>query len=157
VSRFVFVADPDVLEYVLKTKFENFEKGPVFHRLFEVFLGNGIFNADGQIWKLQRQTASHLFAVKELKIYAETFAENTKKVIELLKEKLSTDDKKQVVDIQDVFQRFTLDSITKIAFGVEVNSLRTENSFAKAFDQCNESIAFRNINPIATVRSCQYI
>jgi cytochrome P450 len=46
---------------VLKTNFDNYEKGPEFFDRFYDVLGHGIFNADGAKWKAQRQTAAPLF------------------------------------------------------------------------------------------------
>lgn len=42
-------------------------QGPEFHGLFAELLGNGIFNVDGEAWRLQRKVASHEFSTKSLK------------------------------------------------------------------------------------------
>jgi len=146
---FLFVSDPETLEYILKTNFENYVKGPHTHQIFYDFLGNGIFNADGHQWKLQRQTASHLFSIKELKIYVDLFVEKVQTVKEILQIQLSDEENRKVVDIQDILQRFTLDSIGKIAFGVEIGSLKKDNQFSTAFDIANEATTNRFYNPFA--------
>jgi hypothetical protein len=45
-------------------------QGKVFHENFDVFLGDGIFNVDGEIWKKQRKTASFEFASRKLRDYS---------------------------------------------------------------------------------------
>ncbi|KAI8843177.1 hypothetical protein BJ741DRAFT_645432 [Chytriomyces cf. hyalinus JEL632] len=51
--------NPEILEFVLKSNFPVFEK-----RLCMTFLGDGIFNADGESWRTQRKLASNIFNVK---------------------------------------------------------------------------------------------
>lgn len=33
---------------ILATNFDGFQKGPTLHQCFETFLGDGIFNSDGE-------------------------------------------------------------------------------------------------------------
>jgi cytochrome P450 len=82
----------------------------------------------------------------------DTFVENGMGVIGYLLER-GTTVPKQEIDIQDVFQRFTLDSIGKIAFGVEIGSLRKDTPFSSAFDVANEATAKRMINPFTRIVS----
>jgi hypothetical protein len=53
-------SDPFLVEHVLKTSFYKYEKGEFFRTLMQVFLGNGIFNSDGQTWQKQRKGQSNL-------------------------------------------------------------------------------------------------
>ena len=50
--------------------------------------------------------ASHMFKVRELRGMAEVFSRHGKEVIDILK-----DQEGQVIDMQNLFRRFTLDSI----------------------------------------------
>ena len=61
------ITSAEAVEYILKTAFGNFVKGPRFFDNFEEFLGRGIFAVDGEEWKTQRKIASHLFKTKNLK------------------------------------------------------------------------------------------
>jgi fatty acid omega-hydroxylase len=72
--------DPEAIEYVLKTNFKNYEKGMDLNEVFEPFLGKGIFNADGAIWKSQRQIASNLFTKNTLKSMGDVFLKHGQKV-----------------------------------------------------------------------------
>ena len=66
-ARGTVINTPDLIEHVLKTHFEYYEKGSLFISRFQELLGNGIFNADGPVWKLQRKTVVHMFSVRSLK------------------------------------------------------------------------------------------
>jgi len=115
------------------------------------FLRNGIFNVDGTLWKSQRQIASHLFAAKELKGFMfTTFEEHTDIVIKKLESLISSskENKFANVDMQDLFQRFALDSIGKIAFGVSLGCIESDITFAKDWDTANEFISYRFILPL---------
>lgn len=51
-------ANPENVEYMLKTGFENYPKGKPFSTILGDLLGRGIFNVDGEHWKFQRKMAS---------------------------------------------------------------------------------------------------
>ncbi|KAL9672122.1 hypothetical protein QQ045_028370 [Rhodiola kirilowii] len=132
----IFTANPANVQHILKTSFSNYEKGPHFRSTFLDFLGHGIFNADGDNWKFQRQVASHEFNTKSLRKFVETVVD-----VELrdrLKPLLaSAAEKNSVLDLQDVLQRFAFDNICEIAFGYDPANLSTdliESEFGKAFE-----------------------
>ena len=58
--------NPDNVEYILTTHFVNFPKGKPFTEILGDFLGCGIFNVDGELWRTQRKLASHEFSAKSL-------------------------------------------------------------------------------------------
>eukprot|EP00879_Flechtneria_rotunda_P012805 GHRR01013371.1.p1 GENE.GHRR01013371.1~~GHRR01013371.1.p1 ORF type:complete len:169 (-),score=8.26 GHRR01013371.1:545-1051(-) len=60
---FHVVMDPLCLEYILKTKFQNYIKGETVYTNFEPLLGHGIFASDGPQWLWQRKLAAHMFNV----------------------------------------------------------------------------------------------
>lgn len=47
--------------------FENYAKGPQLNTAMGDLFGHGIFNANGEQWKYQRKTASHIFNVKNFR------------------------------------------------------------------------------------------
>nr|CAD1844809.1 unnamed protein product [Ananas comosus var. bracteatus] len=59
--------DPRNLEHVLKSRFDNYPKGPTWHAVFRDLLGDGIFNSDGDTWLLQRKTAALEFTTRTLR------------------------------------------------------------------------------------------
>ncbi|KAH9317499.1 hypothetical protein KI387_019268, partial [Taxus chinensis] len=67
--RGYMTANPANVEHLLKTHFENYEKGPRLKTLFHDFLGRGIFNVDGELWKMQRKAASYEVNTKSLRSF----------------------------------------------------------------------------------------
>ncbi|KAK6118088.1 hypothetical protein DH2020_048175 [Rehmannia glutinosa] len=65
--RTIVTANPENVEYILKTNFANFPKGKPFTELLGDFLGLGIFNVDGDTWSTQRKLASHEFSARSLR------------------------------------------------------------------------------------------
>ncbi|KAI9161074.1 hypothetical protein LWI28_014199 [Acer negundo] len=118
----VFTANPSNIEYILKTNFENYPKGERMISLLEDFLGQGIFNSNGELWKVQRKTASYEFNTKSLRNFV---IENVSSEISarLLPTLTNAVKSKQVLDLQYVLERFTFDNICKVAFNVDPGCL----------------------------------
>lgn len=51
----------------LLANFENYEKGDHFSSMLHDLLGDGIFNSDGEAWRVQRKVASRIFHVKNFR------------------------------------------------------------------------------------------
>jgi cytochrome P450 len=141
--RFVQVHDPELVKHFLQTNFKNYIRGTSnmrFHKLF----GTGIFVANGHSWKKQRQTARPLFTPNSLQGVHHVFVERAQKVIQIFKE---AQDKGHPIDIQDVFMRYTLDSIGEVGFGYNIDSLSHPVPFSQAFDRAQATIEENNRNP----------
>uniref|UniRef100_A0A0D9VPZ8 SET domain-containing protein n=1 Tax=Leersia perrieri TaxID=77586 RepID=A0A0D9VPZ8_9ORYZ len=148
-TSYTYIADPVNVEHVLKTNFTNYPKGEVYRSYMDVLLGDGIFNADGEMWRKQRKTASFEFASKNLRDFSTVvFREYSLKLSSILNQACK---ESRVVDMQELFMRMTLDSICKVGFGVEIGTLSPdlpENSFAQAFDAANIIVTLRFIDPL---------
>ncbi|EAZ25728.1 hypothetical protein OsJ_09563 [Oryza sativa Japonica Group] len=148
-TSYTYIADPVNVEHVLKTNFTNYPKGEVYRSYMDVLLGDGIFNADGEMWRKQRKTASFEFASKNLRDFSTVvFREYSLKLSSILSQACKAG---RVVDMQELFMRMTLDSICKVGFGVEIGTLSPdlpENSFAQAFDAANIIVTLRFIDPL---------
>ncbi|KAJ7962405.1 Cytochrome P450 [Quillaja saponaria] len=59
--------DPRNVEHLLKTRFDNYPKGPTWQAVFHDLLGDGIFNSDGDTWLFQRKTAALEFTTRTLR------------------------------------------------------------------------------------------
>ncbi|XP_009629443.1 cytochrome P450 704B1-like [Nicotiana tabacum] len=152
-TTYTYIAHPDNVEHVLKTNFDNYPKGEVYHSYMEVLLGDGIFNVDGDLWRKQRKTASFEFASKNLRDFnTVVFRDYTLKLFNIL---IQASFNNKEVDMQDLLMRMTLDSICKVGFGVEIGTLDPnlpENSFAQAFDAANVIVTLRFIDPLWRIK-----
>ncbi|CAN6566147.1 unnamed protein product [Malus baccata var. baccata] len=108
--------DPNNLEHILKTRFDNYPKGPTWQSVFHELLGEGIFNSDGDTWLFQRKTAALEFTTRTLR---QAMARWVSRAIKLrfcpiLK---SAELQAEPVDLQDLLLRLTFDNICGLAFG----------------------------------------
>nr|AYV88889.1 cytochrome P450 oxidase CYP704A150 [Polygala tenuifolia] len=144
----IFTADPVIVEYILKTNFENYGKGTHQHEILRDLLGDGIFSVDGEKWRQQRKISSYEFSTKVLRDFSSViFRKNAAKLGSVLSEAANAN---LSVDIQDLLMKSTLDSIFKVAFGVELDSMCGSNEegkkFAIAFDNASAAILQRYVD-----------
>ncbi|XP_031479103.1 cytochrome P450 86B1-like [Nymphaea colorata] len=151
-------ADTANVEYMLKTNFKNYPKGKYYRERFSELLGDGIFNADDEMWKVQRRAASgEMHSARFVEYSAKTIEELTHKKLIKLAEKLSRDGRS--VDLQDVFLRFTFDNICIAALGVDTRCLAVdlpEVPFARAFERATENTSFRFTVPPLVWKAMRY-
>ena len=126
----IITANPSNVEHMLKTNFENYPKGNRFIILLEDFLGHGIFNSDGELWKLQRKTASYEFNTKSLRnfVIENVTVEINTRLLPILIKASET----QVLDFQDILERFAFDNICKLAFNVDPTCLSVDRTTTSA-------------------------
>ncbi|KAL2501971.1 Cytochrome [Forsythia ovata] len=136
----IITASPQIVEHMLKTNFENYPKGIRFRTLLEDFLGRGIFNTDGELWKIQRKTASYEFNTKSLRNFAleNVTMELQTRLIPILEKALKNE---RILDFQDILERFAFDNICKVAFNVDPGCLGGDATSGGEFMQAFEDAA----------------
>lgn len=148
--RIIVTANPENVEYILKTNFSNFPKGKPLTELLGDFLGCGIFNVDGELWSTQRKLACHEFSTKSLREFVvKTLEEEVEqRLVPLLEEAAESE---RVVDLQDVLRRFAFDTICKVSLGTDPFCLdldRPVPALVTAFDCASEISARRATAPL---------
>ncbi|KAI4364201.1 hypothetical protein MLD38_020327 [Melastoma candidum] len=145
----VVTANPRNVEYMLKTRFENYPKGKPFSTILGDFLGRGIFNVDGDLWRFQKKLASLELDRFSIRSYA--FEVVRTEIEDRLNILLSSVAEKQgVLDLQDVFKRFSFDCMCKFSFGLDPNCLELSlpiSKFAVSFDMASMLSAERAMTP----------
>ncbi|KAG1360544.1 cytochrome P450 704C1-like [Cocos nucifera] len=144
----IYTVDPAVVEYILRTNYANYGKGSYNHENLKDFLGDGIFAVDGEKWRHQRKLASYEFSTKNLRDFSsDVFRSNAARLSLIISKAANSN---QAMDIQDLFMRSTLDSIFKVGFGDDLDTLsglsEEGNSFAKAFDDSSDLILWRYVD-----------
>ncbi|XP_022866515.1 cytochrome P450 704C1-like [Olea europaea var. sylvestris] len=144
----VYTADPAIVEYVLKTNFANYGKGWYHHNILKDLLGDGIFTVDGERWRHQRKMSSYEFSTRNLKDFSSgVFKTNAAKLAGIVSEAIASN---QIIEIQDLFMKSSLDSVFKVVLGVDLDSMRGTNEegtqFSKAFDEANEVTCYRYVD-----------
>jgi len=140
----VLVRDPLLVRHVLKDGFDDFTK-PDKHtdwlaKLMQEFLGNGIFtlrhgrNQPGEeaLWMHQRKIAANIFTRRNFNTnMAEVFTAKARHLRKCL-------EPGKPIDMQLLFFNFTMDSILKIFFNEECNTVAGKaNEFGTAFDNAH--------------------
>ncbi|KAF9385396.1 hypothetical protein BGX21_001073 [Mortierella sp. AD011] len=153
IGRMIQGDTPEMVEHVLKTNFWNYEKGPTFKGALGDLFGDGIFVADGHEWKLQRKLASHIFNVKAFREYtSDVFVIEGQRVVDFL---TKAADEGTIVDLHDLFLRFTLDSFGTISFGQSfgcLDSIDEKVDFAISFDDLTATCSDRLLDPAWKIR-----
>ncbi|KAH7542029.1 hypothetical protein FEM48_Zijuj02G0030100 [Ziziphus jujuba var. spinosa] len=145
-------ANPENVEHMLKTRFDNYPKGKPFSTLLGDLLGRGIFNVDGDSWRFQRKMASLELGSITVRSYALEIvsSEIKSRLIPLLRSFAVAGGKTgDVVDLQDVFRRFSFDNICKFSFGLDPGCLRLSlpiSDLAVAFDLASKLSAERALS-----------
>ncbi|KAI9180311.1 hypothetical protein LWI28_003479 [Acer negundo] len=144
----IYTSDPANVEYMLKTNFENYGKGEYNYNILRDLLGDGIFTVDGDKWRQQRKVSSYEFSTKVLRDFSSVvFRKNVAKLARVLSEASNSN---QIINIQDLFMKSTLDSIFKVAFGVELDSMcgssEEGTNFSNAFDDSSAMTLWRYVD-----------
>ncbi|KAI4214734.1 MAG: hypothetical protein LQ351_002810 [Letrouitia transgressa] len=151
----ILISDPKNVEHVLKNN-DIFIKGNFFRSrswdLFEIdwicsLLGNGIINADGDLWKIQRKAGLRFFSNANLK----TFIDDALPPI-LADQESALDDaarESDVIDMQDFFLELTTRLMGKVAYDMDMPA---SLPFSKAFDYASAAIGDRFQNPFWRIK-----
>ncbi|GFP97063.1 cytochrome p450 94c1 [Phtheirospermum japonicum] len=146
-------ANPDNVEYMLKTRFDNFPKGKPFSVILGDFLGRGIFNVDGDSWSFQRKMASLELGRVSIRAYSFLIVtqEINRRLLPILE---ATCSKNETLDLQDVFRRLSFDSICRFSFGLDPKCLERSlpmSEFAVSFDLASKLSAERAMIPFPII------
>ncbi|KAF9331640.1 hypothetical protein BG006_005524, partial [Podila minutissima] len=127
--------------------FENYIKGEITSRQLSDILGNGIFVADGAVWRFHRKTAANIFTTRLYRDLVQgAFKSSANNLCSVLNHRCLG----EAVDLQSLFLRLTLDAFGKLTFGLEFNALVTEgpNEFGDAFDFLTSEADLRVTNSL---------
>lgn len=149
----IVTADPKIVEHVFKTRFDNYPKGEHFLYALHDFLGSGIFNSDGEVWKSQRKTASLEFKTKTIRsfIMSNLRVDVADRLLPLLS---SASAKNKQFDLQEVLFRFAFDNVCKVVFSWDPARLGEDCVEGKEFNEAFEEactltmLRFRHAHPI---------
>ncbi|EEA26229.1 hypothetical protein TMatcc_005514 [Talaromyces marneffei ATCC 18224] len=143
-NRVIITIDPENIKAILTGQFHDFGKGESFHQEWREFLGDSIFATDGELWFTSRQLLRPMFN-KDRIVDTQIFETHVQKLIQLFGGSKNANGSK-IVDVGDLYFRFTLDAATGYLLGQGTDSLENPKTrFAEAFRyvQSQQSIFFR--------------
>ncbi|PVH87676.1 cytochrome P450 [Cadophora sp. DSE1049] len=137
----VVINDPKNLEYVFKNE-GIFAKGDFFKRRSWDLFGNGIINADGELWKVQRKAGLHFLNNANLKVLTDvalpTYLNETVK-------SLQEEEEGSVVDLEEMLHELTTQLMGRMAYNMDIHN---SDPFSKAFDYASGATGQRFQNPL---------
>ncbi|KAL2133999.1 hypothetical protein VTI74DRAFT_1252 [Chaetomium olivicolor] len=137
----VLIHSPQNLEFVFKNE-GLFAKGEFFKRRSWDLFGNGIINADGDLWKVQRKAGLAFLNTANLRVLTDVALPQ---YLSASVEKLKTSVGKGPVDLQTVFHEITTNLMGKMAYNMEMHA---DDEFSRAFDFASGATAERFQNPL---------
>ncbi|TYI14911.1 hypothetical protein ES332_A08G152900v1 [Gossypium tomentosum] len=145
----IYTIDTRNVEHVLKTRFDRYCKGKRNQEIFLDFLGEGIIAVDGVKWRQQRKLASFEFSTRVLRDFScSVFRGDAAKLVGNIYELAVLG---QAFDMQKMLMKSTLESMFKVGFGIDLKcmdgSSKEGNTFMKAFDDANEMVYWRYVDP----------
>ncbi|TVY14087.1 Cytochrome P450 [Lachnellula arida] len=137
----VVINDPKNLEYVLKNE-GIFSKGDFVKSRSWALFGNGIINADGELWRVQRKAGVNFLSNANLKVLTEAaLPAYLKETISIL----GTPQPDDVVDLSAIFHELTTQLFGRMAYNMEMHH---SDTFTAAFDYASGATAERFQNPL---------
>jgi cytochrome P450 len=132
-QRLVITADVENIKAILAAQFTDYGKGEPFHAEWKDFLGDSIFTTDGDMWHNSRQLIRPQF-IKDRVSDLHCFESHMETLFRAIANGGALDGEQQevdmeagngkVLDISDLFFRYTLDVATDFLLGKDVKSLR---------------------------------
>jgi cytochrome P450 len=143
-QRMIVTADVENIKAILASQFGDYGKGQPFHKDWSDFLGDSIFTTDGDLWHGSRHLIRPQF-IKDRVSDLDTFERHVQVLMRAIANGgvkgvpgVATDNVAQgrVLDVSNLFFRYTLDSATDFLLGNSVNSLEIpKQEFAEAFGE----------------------
>ncbi|GAB4833415.1 hypothetical protein Ancab_031658 [Ancistrocladus abbreviatus] len=135
----------------LKTKFHNYPKGKTFSMILGDFLGHGIFNVDGDLWRFQRKMASLELDNHSVRSYAFEIVTDVinRRLLPLLSSVAGRED--GVLDLQA--RAYSFIAICRFSFRLDPKCLNISmpiSKFATSFDLASKLSTERamNVSPL---------
>ncbi|XP_023744765.2 alkane hydroxylase MAH1 [Lactuca sativa] len=144
----LLITNPLDVHHVLTKNFSNYPRGDTFRNIFR-FLGDGLITSDGKLWEINHKVTISALKHACFQGMLETVVWN-KVENGLLPILESISEHHTEVDLQDIFQRFTFDTMSKVLLDNDPECLSLDfpyNPCLKAFTKGEEALIRRVVTP----------
>ena len=150
-ERLLVVADHVAMGIIFRDRPEGFRRTRRFRDVAaEIGLAAGVFGAEGEAWRRQRKMVMAGFDPRHLRAYFPSLV-NVSRRLEARWRKAAAADAS--IDLQADLMRFTVDAISGLAFGADVNTLESEdNIIQRHLDKIFPAMFRRLLSPLPTHR-----
>ncbi|KRT82401.1 cytochrome P450 [Oryctes borbonicus] len=114
----VFVVNPNIVEYFLSSNVHI--KKSAGYDLYQPWLGQGLINNAGEIWRKHRKILTPAFHLKVLEQFPESFHKSGEVLIKKLKKQEGKD-----IDIYEFIILYAMDAICDSSMRIDVNAQET--------------------------------
>ncbi|XP_011702160.1 PREDICTED: cytochrome P450 9e2-like isoform X2 [Wasmannia auropunctata] len=127
-SPVVMIRDPELIKSIAIKNFDSFQDHLLFGtKIQDPLFGTNLFSLRGDEWRDMRVLLSPAFTASKMKTMFHLISDCAMNYSEYLMN-ISLD--KRVMEVKDIFSRYTNDVIATCAFGINVDSMRNpENDF----------------------------
>ncbi|KAL7026328.1 hypothetical protein ACKWTF_013861 [Chironomus riparius] len=124
-SPVILPIEPELVKNILVRDFNSFHDRGLFYNKEDDPIGANTLTLNGQDWKDRRVKLTPIFTSGKMKLMFELIDSLSDKMVRIIEDQLrNTND----LEMRSWLQRFTIDSIGNVAFGIEPNCLENENS-----------------------------
>ena len=124
-NRLLVIADHAAMSAVLRDRPEGFRRTPRMEQVGrEMGLAGGVFGAEGEAWKKQRRMVMAGFDPRHLRAYFPSLVVVCSRLDGRWRQAARD---KRAIDLQGDLMRFTVDAVSGLAFGAEINTLESDD------------------------------
>ena len=135
----IVISDKKAIREILKKRPEKFRRLKKMASVFKQLKINGIFSAEGDVWKHQRKTINAAFNGKNLENFYPTIKQTTDKLVS----KITVESqKKNGFNLKKTLTQYTVDLTVKLTFGYDIDTLSGKNNLLNK----NLSVVFPGIS-----------
>ncbi|XP_050305705.1 cytochrome P450 6A1-like [Anthonomus grandis grandis] len=117
--------DPKVIKQIMQKDFEHFNGHFPSRLLKQSILTKNLFDLEGEKWKSTRKHLTPTFTTAKIKMMYETMVEKSAGLNKMIQKYSS---KNEPIDIKEVLDRFTIEIVASVGFGIECNAMEDPNS-----------------------------
>ena len=127
--QFVGVANPETIAAMLRDRPDGFHRSERLSAIADDMGFNGVFSANGDAWRRQRQMVMASFDPRHIKRYFPALVKVTERFERRWRRAAAAG---EAIDLQADLMRYTVDVTSGLAFGIDMNTLESEDEVIQA-------------------------
>ena len=141
--KMAIISHPKIIQHILRERPEGFVRMKKMDAVLRGEGGHGVFNAEGEDWKMHRRMVAKGLDVKHQKAFFDKMSVSVERLYAKWKKAA---DSSEEIDIQQDFLRFTVDITTTLAFGFEMNTIEEKGGVVQDHMEKIFPMIFKRIN-----------
>jgi cytochrome P450 len=144
--EFLGVANPETIAAVLRDRPDGFHRSHRLSAIADDMGFNGVFSANGEAWRRQRAMVMAGFDPRHIKRYFPALVKVTERFERRWRRAAAA---REALDLQADLMRYTVDVTSGLAFGIDMNTLESDEEVIQAhLDQVFPALFKRLMSPL---------